>query len=62
MASNNNSKRGLASASKETRQRVSKAGGSAHHTKRGRSGSDGQMSDSQMSSTDQSENMSDSES
>jgi hypothetical protein len=35
-----NSKRGLASASKETRQRVARAGGKAHHNKRGRNGSD----------------------
>lgn len=39
MASSN-SKRGLASASAETRARVARAGGKAHHAKRGAHGSD----------------------
>lgn len=34
------SKRGLASASEETRERVARAGGKAYHEKRGRHGSD----------------------
>lgn len=34
------SKRGLASASAETRARVARAGGKAHHEKRGQHGSD----------------------
>lgn len=34
------SRRGLASASEETRQRVASAGGSAYHKKRGQKGSD----------------------
>ena len=34
------SKRGLASASKATRERVARMGGKAHHDKRGRNGSD----------------------
>jgi hypothetical protein len=37
---NKSSKRGLASASDETKQRVAKAGGQAHHEKRGQNGSD----------------------
>lgn len=36
----NNDKRGLASASKETKKRVARAGGKAHHNKRGAHGSD----------------------
>lgn len=40
MASNNRSNRGLANASKETRSRVARAGGSAYHEKRGAHGSD----------------------
>jgi hypothetical protein len=36
----NKSNRGLASASKETRRRVARAGGQAHHDKRGQKGSD----------------------
>jgi hypothetical protein len=34
------SKRGLASASKKTRQEVARMGGSAYHEKRGQKGSD----------------------
>lgn len=34
------SKRGLASASKKTRQEVARMGGSAYHAKRGQKGSD----------------------
>lgn len=34
------SKRGLASASKKTRQAVARMGGSAYHAKRGQKGSD----------------------
>lgn len=45
MANNNdNAKRGLASASKETRARVARAGGKAHHNKRGAHGSDNSSS------------------
>jgi hypothetical protein len=33
-------KRGLASASEQTRKRVAKLGGEAHHEKRGQKGSD----------------------
>lgn len=41
MAENkSNSNRGLASASEETRERVARAGGKAHHEKRGQKGSD----------------------
>lgn len=43
MANNNrnsNSKRGLASADDKTKERVAKAGGEAHHNKRGQHGSD----------------------
>lgn len=42
MASNRSgkSKRGLASASEATKERVAKMGGEAHHEKRGQHGSD----------------------
>lgn len=40
MAGSRNSKRGLANASEETRKRVARAGGQAHHNKRGQHGSD----------------------
>ncbi|HVV66870.1 MAG TPA: hypothetical protein VHB72_02225 [Candidatus Saccharimonadales bacterium] len=46
MAGNSN-KRGLASASEETKKRVSSAGGKAPHAKRGQQGSDSQMSESE---------------
>jgi hypothetical protein len=36
------SKRGLASASKKTRQEVARMGGAAYHEKRGQKGSDAQ--------------------
>jgi hypothetical protein len=39
----NNDNRGLANASKETRERVAKAGGEAPHKKRGQHGSDKNM-------------------
>lgn len=51
MASNT-SKRGLASASKETKKRVSSAGGKAPHVKRGQHGSDNRMNDNQASDND----------
>jgi hypothetical protein len=37
---NRKSKRGLASASKKTRQEVARMGGAAYHEKRGQKGSD----------------------
>jgi len=43
---NNNSKRGLASASDETKERVARAGGKAYHEKRGQHGSDDKQDNS----------------
>ncbi|HET8708674.1 MAG TPA: hypothetical protein VFL85_00160 [Candidatus Saccharimonadales bacterium] len=42
----NRDKRGLASASDETKERVARAGGKAHHDKRGQHGSDDNQNNS----------------
>ena len=47
MADNNKDKRGLASADEKTKKRVAKAGGEAHHEKRGDHGSDDRSQGSQ---------------